>query len=134
MYFLLTLFFISLIVITFMLGRKFLMLQNGQAFEKQELIFKTPHFQEWKYMVIKNIKKYGYAGLVVTIRLYFRSANLLVNKYQEIKIEIKNRYDKKRNKNPNQQKEVSKFLKVISEYKHKIRKIKHKIKEEEENL
>lgn len=131
MYILLTLFFISLVGIIVMIGRKLLMFQNGQILDRGEIIFKIPHFEELKYLITKNIKKHGYKGLVVTIRFYFRSANLLKNKYQEVKIKVKDMRVKNSKNNGEQQKEVSKFLKIISEYKHKIREIKHKIKEEE---
>ena len=132
MYFLLTLFFISLLGITFMIGRKLVMLQNGQVQNKEETILKAPYLEEWKHLTIKNIKKHGYIGLVATIRFYIRSSNFLKNKYQEVKIKIKNIRSKNSNGNSPEKREVSKFLKMISEYKHKIRKIKHKIKEEEE--
>jgi hypothetical protein len=112
-----------------MIGRKLLMLQNGQIFEEEEIVLKTPFLEEWKYLTIKNIKKYHHAGLVATIRFYVRSSNFLKNKYQTVKIKVKNMRGKK--PNGDEKKEVNKFLKMISEYKHKIREIKHKIKEEE---
>jgi len=131
MYILLTLFFISLIGIIFMIGRKLFLLKNGQILVQEENSFRTPHLEEWKNLAIKNIKKHGYIGLVVTIRYYVRGTNLLKNKYQEVKTKIKEKSSKGID---HEKKEISKFLKVISEYKQKIRKIKHKIKEEEDNL
>ncbi|MFH1365896.1 MAG: hypothetical protein ABIG99_00675 [Patescibacteria group bacterium] len=118
-----------------MIGRKFLMLQNGQKTyqDDTEKIFKTQHLEEFKHSLIKTIKKYIYLGLVTTIRLYFRFKNLFLSKYQKIKIKIKNIRDKNKNINPENKREISKFLRIISEYKQKIREIKHKIKEEESN-
>lgn len=134
MYFLVILFFGSLIGITFMIGRKLIMIQNGLILNKEDDFLKAPYLEELKYTTIKNIKKYGYTGVVTIIRLYVRSTNLLKNKYQEIKIKVKNVYNKNLGNNSIEKKEVSKFLKMIGEYKHKIREIKHKVKEEEENL
>jgi len=134
MYFLLILFFTSLFGIIFMIGRKLVILQNGQAFHREEILFKAPFFEEWKHLTIKNIRKHGYIGLVATIRFYVRSSDFLKNKYQETKIKIKNMRSKNQNGNFGEKREVNKFLKMISEYKHKIREIKHKIKEEEKNL
>lgn len=134
MYFLLILFFGSLLGITFMIGRKLLILQNGQMTYKEnaETFLKAQYLEELKYTVIKTIKKHSYTGLVAIIRFYFRGTNLLKNKYQAVKTKIKNLRSK--NLKDDEKKEVSKFLKMISEYKQKIRAIKHKIKEEEKNL
>lgn len=129
MYFLLILFFASLFGIAIMIGRKLVLLRNGQAQFKEETFFRAEFLDEWKYLIIKNIKKYGYIGLVAMIRFYIRFSNFLRNKYQEIKIIIKNMRGKKLNED--EKREVNRFLKIISEYKHKIREIKHKIKEEE---
>lgn len=132
MYFLLILFFGSLLGITFMIGRKLVMLSNGQASHHGETFFKTEHLEEWKNLTVQNVKKHGYTGLVMTIRYYVKTTNLLKNKYEEIKIKAKNLHSKHLGKSE-EKREVSKFLKMISEYKHKIREIKHKIHEEEED-
>lgn len=127
----LTLFFISLFGITFMIGRKLVMLQNGKVISGEKVLLEIPYIKEIKHITIKNIKKHHHAGLVATIRFYVRFSNFLKNKYQEAKIKIKNR--NKESHIGSEKKEISKFLKIISEYKHKIREIKHKIKKEEEN-
>ncbi len=129
MYFLLILFFTSLLGIIFMIGRKLMMLQNGQVLNREEVLLKTPYLEEWKQTTIKKIKEHGHAGLITTIRFYVRSTNLLKNKYQKIKNAVKDLHSKKLNEG--EKKEVSKFLKMISEYKQKIRRIKNKIHEEE---
>lgn len=135
MYFILILFFGSLFGITFMIGRKLLMLQNGQASyrDNAETFLKAQYFEELKHSAIKTIKKHRYTGLVTIVRIYVRSSNFIKDKYEQIKIKIKNIYHKKiKNKSEEKEKqEVPKFLKIISEYKNKIREIRHKIKEEE---
>lgn len=130
MYFLLILFFGSLIGITFMVGRKFIILKNGQLLHaNDEVILKAPYLEEWKHLTIKNVKKYGYVLLVAFIRLYFKSSLYFKNKYEEIKGKIKNR--NKKNQIEGGKKEISNFFKIISKYKHKIRRIKQQVKEEE---
>lgn len=131
MYLLLILFFGSLLVISFMIGRKVWMLQSGHIFHKDEAFLKN-YLEELKHLAAKNIKKYGYAGLVTAIRLHIRSKKMASNKYQEIKIKINSMRSKKAKAGAEEKQEISKFLKIISEYKHKIREIKHKINEEEE--
>ena len=62
MYFLLILFFGSLLGITFMIGRKLLLLQNGQMTYKDsaETFLKAQYLEELKHVAIKNIKKQDY--------------------------------------------------------------------------
>jgi len=139
MHFLLILFFSSLLGITFMISRKLLMLQNGQITyqDKTEAFLRTQYLEELKHSTIKTIKKHSYLGLVIIIRLYFRSINFLKSKYQEIKIKAKEKLSKNKsrlNSDLPKKQEENKFLKMISEYKQKIRAIKHKIKEEEKVL
>lgn len=114
-----------------MLGRKLLMLQNGEIIQKQEWASLTPLLEEWKHSAGQNLKRFGYALLVTAIRLGVRSSNLLKNKYQEIKTKIRNARDKNQNSASPEKKEVSKFLRMISEYKQKVREIKRRVKEEE---
>jgi len=131
MYFLLILFFGSLFGITFMIGRKLMMLQNGQVLHREEDFLKIQHLEELKHLTIKNIKKHGYVGLVAIIRFYVQSSNFFKNKYEETKKKIKNIHIRKQNDGSLGKREVSNFLKMILEYKNKIRKIKEKVKEEE---
>lgn len=107
------------------------MLQNGQVLDRDEIFLKAPYLEELKHKIVKNIKKHGYIGLVTTIRFYIKSTNFVKNKYDEARTAIKNIHPKKSNNEKEDKQEISKFLKIISEYKHKIREIKHKIKEEE---
>lgn len=132
MYFILILFFASLIAIIFMIGRKLLMLQNGHIIQKNfegGAILRVPALEEWRHLTIKGAKKHGYNALVSTIRFYFRTSNTIKNKYHEVKTGVTNM--RKKNQAGAEKREISKFLKVISEYKKKIRRIKQKVKEEE---
>lgn len=128
MYLLLTSFFISLFSITFMIGRKLVLLKNGNITELETQEFEFPNLKELRHSTIQNLKKYGKIALIVIIRSYLRSKNFLKNKYQILKIEVKKIH---RKRNAEGKTEVSKFLKTMSEYKQKIREIKHQIKEEE---
>jgi len=132
MYFLLILFFGSLVGITFMVGKKLVLLKNGEVIyhHDAEEFFKD-FFKSLKHESVKYFKKYGYIGLVATVRLYVHLANFLKRKYQETKIKFKEIYQRKVKKEVVEKREVSGFLKLISEYKHKIRKIRRQIKEEE---
>ena len=133
MYFLLILFFASFFGIIIMIGRKLVLLRNGQVLAREEILFGIPHIEKVKDLFIKNLKKYGHISLVMTIRFYVRSTNLLKNKYGEIKIKIRDMTQKSLHGNSSEKTEVSKFLKMILDYKRKIREIKHKIHEEENN-
>lgn len=129
MYLPLILFFISLAAIIFMLSRKLVLLQHEQVLNHEEVLFNLPYLKEVKHITITNIRKHGYTLLVTTVRFYVRGTNLLKNKYEEIKIKIIN---KSRIDNINgEKKEISKFLRIIGEYKNKIREIKHRIRKEE---
>lgn len=135
MYFLLILFFGSLIGITFMIGRKLLLIQSGQISYKDntETFLKAQYLEELKHSAIKTIKKHRYTGLVTIVRIYVISSSFIKDKYEKVKIKIINIFHKKTNSNNTikEKREVPKFLKIITEYKNKIREIRHKIKEEE---
>ncbi|MDR3519896.1 MAG: hypothetical protein P4L63_03375 [Candidatus Pacebacteria bacterium] len=131
MYFLLILFFGSLLGITFMIGRKLVMFPDGQGLHKNATT-KDSYLEEWKYIIIKNGKKYGYLGLVASVRAYVHFVSFLKRKYTTVKMKLSQVLDKKFKKGSVQKREVSGFLKMISEYKYKIRKIRHQIKEEED--
>ena len=131
-YAILILFFSSLISIITMIGRKLVLLQNGHTAENnnaEEISFSIHHLQKIKHLVVTNTKKWEHIVLVQTLRLYVKTANLLKNKYEAAKSKIRNL--KMRNRAGGEKKEISKFLKIISDYKNRIREIKHKIKKEE---
>ena len=132
MYFLLILFFASLLSIVFMIGRKLSLVKNGEAIVTPETTFEIPHWDKVKHHTVRGAKKYGHMGLVETLRLYIRFSNFLKEKYEELKVKIKNINTKKDlNGKPVEKAEVNKFLKMISDYKNKIRELKQKIHEEE---
>jgi hypothetical protein len=126
MYILVILFFASLFSIVFMIGRKLAFLKNEQALNHEKDLFELVYFIKIKHKIVINFKKHGYTLLVLIIRFYVQSMNFLKRKY----VEIKNKISMK-TENNTEKKEVSKFLKIIKDYKHKIREIKHNIKKEE---
>ena len=128
-YLLLILFFASLVSIIIMIGRKLSILKHEQILIQEEVVLEFPYLKEIKHITVTNIRKRGYALLVATVRFYVLGANLLKNKYKEVKSKIKNRNIG--NHINGEKKEISKFLKIIGDYKQKIREIKHKIKKEE---
>ncbi len=130
MYLFFVLFFTSLISIIIMIGRKLVLLQNGQVSSNEEVTFEVPHLEKVKHFTIENIKKYEHIILVKTVRLYVKGINFFKNKYQAVKIKIKDR--RMKNNLNGENKETSKFLKIIGDYKNKIREITHKIKKEED--
>lgn len=127
MYFLLILFFSSLFGITFMIGRKLIMLPNIEIFNREEIVLEAQYIEEWKYLAIKSIKKHSYNGLISTIRAYIHSVDFIKRKYQN----IKNSFIEKINNNSSNKKDISKFLKIVSDYKYKLREIKDRVREEE---
>ncbi len=129
---LISLFSISLIIISILFSRKLILVRNGNFLENIREDG-APLLEELRDITLKKIKKYGYLTLVTSIRLYFRTINTTKAKYKEIKDKLKN-VDKSKLINEIEKREVNKFLKVVSTYKHKIRQIKHQIKEEENVL
>ena len=127
---LLVLFFASLISIIAMIGRKLVTLKHEEIpNHHEEVLFELPYLKEVKHITIASVRKSGYALLVGTVRFYVRSTDLLKNKYREIRNKIKNMIAKSHA--TGEKKEISKFLKIIGDYKQKIREITHKIKKEE---
>jgi hypothetical protein len=106
---------------------------NGQIIKTELEHPFVPDIQKIKKASIEGLRKYGHMGLVSTIRYYVKSTILIKNTYGEIKTKIKIIIDSKQNPDGAEKREISKFLKIISEYKSKIREIKHKIHEEEKN-
>ncbi len=137
-YFVLTLFFASLVSIVFMIGRKLVLLKNGQIHITEDATFEIPYLKEARHLTITNVKKYEHIALVLIVKFYLQFSNFLKNKYRELKDKIHNIHI---NKYPNgelkEKIEASKLIKTVSSYTHRIKKIKQKIKEaekEENNL
>lgn len=128
----LTLFIISLISISVMVGRKVYMLKNTQVVYTHDFAIEVPDLKEVGQMANQSWKKYSYLALVLTLRAYLISFNFLKKKYKVLKNKIRN-IKRRDNKVNTVQKEIeaNKFLKMMSDYKKKIKKIKKRIKEEE---
>ena len=131
---LLILFFGSLLGITVMISRKLIVLRNQPIVFEEKVLVQTPNLKEIRYVFIKKTREYGYIALVEIIRFSVRSSKLLKNTYKEVKHKIKNitrKHITHTTEEIKKEKEVSGFLKKISEYKHKLRKIKKQVIEEE---
>jgi hypothetical protein len=136
MYFFFILFFVSLGAIILMIGRKLSLvndnLESSKAHTHEVFISGIFDFDKLKSTTIKNSKKLGHLLVWFTLRTYILSSNFLNKKRKEIILKIQNKINRNRNNNiEEEEKEVSKYIKIISEYRQKIRKIKHKIREEE---
>lgn len=129
----LILFFLSLCAMIFIVGKRLIDIREKQIQVREDMAVDMPDLQDIKILVFKKLKRYTYITLVISIRLWIISSNYLKRKYKDLKkktIELFDKYtsDKKTNDAP---REVSKFLKVMSEYKKEVKKIKHRIKKEE---
>ena len=118
-----------------MIGKKLILLKNGKIEYTERVLFDIPNLDEIKNVATKNSKRYGYVILVETIRFYVRTSLLVKYIYFKTKKKIKEIYHKyfPHKVKENKEKEVSKFLRMVSDYKHKIKNIKDKIEEEENN-
>jgi len=127
-YFLLILFFVSLISIIVMMTRKLTLLEH-EAYSEEDVLFELPLLSRIKNITAENVKKQGYNLLVGTVRLYVKSTNFAKNKYAIIKTKIQSIHLE--NEQNGKKKEISKFLKTVGDYKRRIREIKHKVSTEE---
>jgi len=128
MYVPLILFFISLSGMIVMIGRKVLLKTEPTAVIHEDIfLIQTPNPTELKHVLTKKLREYSYIILVSTIRTSIRTSKLIKSKYQQ----ILNKIIKRHQTEEINKREVSGFLKKISEYKSKIRKIKDQIVEEE---
>ena len=135
MYFFFILFFVSLGAITFMIGRKLLLINNSEKhilhLHPENLLSDLFDFDKLKDITIKNSKKFIHILVWIILRAHILSLNFINKKRTEISLKIKSKFNKNNPENPEEKKDASKYIKMISEYRHKIRKIKHKIKQEE---
>lgn len=115
-----------------MIGRKLMMVKNGQIEVSHTGSFEIPYLEEAKYATIENIKKYEHILLVEIVKFYVQFSTFVKNTYRAIKIKLSNIHIKQHpNGEVSERAEVSKFVKFVSGYTRKIKEIKHKIKEEE---
>jgi hypothetical protein len=136
MYFFFILFFVSLAIIMLMIVRKLLLINNIEEHHTHHVdemfLHKILDFKKIKYLTVENLKKIEHALIWIIVRTYLVSLNFINKKRKGIAIKIKSKLNRNYNDNIlEEKKEVSKYIKIISEYRQKIRKIKHKIKEEE---
>ena len=130
----LILFFGSLVAMTIMVARKMSSLKEIQNQNTEEFLLAVPDLEEIKHIAWKKTKRYSYNVLVITLRLYILSSYFVKKKSKELYVKAKNRLHRNKNRQAGdlgEKREVSGFLKRISEYKEKIKTIKHRIKEEE---
>lgn len=131
------LFFGSLLLMSIMIGKKMFALRGIENNKEAHEILKNmdvPDLEDIKYAALKRLKGFGYSALVTSIRLYVLSSHLIKRTGKELYKVAKDKMTKKV-KGPEgevmEPREVSKFLKKVSEYKDKIKNIKHRIKKEE---
>ncbi len=133
MTFVLILFFISLISIALILYKRITLIRETEVVitDHSPLL---PDAKEVHYILIKNIKEFGFFIVAISIRTYVRSAIIVKKKTSEIYHQIKNKFSNYTQQAlPTEKKEVSAFLKTVSDYKKKIKKLKNQIIEEEMN-
>jgi hypothetical protein len=135
MYFLLILFFGSLVGIIFMIGRKLATLTGEPIPSAEEIVFDETYWNELKIEIIKDIKKWAYLALVAIVRFYVYTTDFLKKEYALLKNKIQSMGPNKQAVGVPEEKKENKFLKMISDYKYKVRKIRYQIKREkgEEN-
>ena len=133
MYLPLILFFLSLVGIIAMIWFKLALVRNDQVVKIQHPHPFVSDLEKIKHSTFKNTKKFGYVALFVTFRFFIKSSNFIKTKSRMLAKELKDKLVKNKNGigETMEKKEVSKYLKVISDYRQKIRKMKHRIKEEE---
>lgn len=131
MYILFTLFFVSLLGIIFMIGRKLLLIQNGYVFKEETFALDGKYLEELKTKTVRSIQKLGFVTLVITIRIYVKVSNFFQSEFKEALEKIRNMRAKKSDGITIKIKRENKFLKMVSQYKRRIKKIKEKVKQEE---
>ena len=134
MYLPLILFFVSLLGIIIMVWRELILVRNGQVALAQHSHPFVPELQKIKHLTFKGVKRFGYIALFVTLRFFIKSSNFIKTKSLILVKKIETKFKKNRNDNfdgAENKREISKYLKIISEYRQKIKQMKHKIKKEE---
>ncbi len=134
MYLILTLFFISLLSITSMLGYKVSLARNGSLQMRDDVHLGFPDLHKIKKFTKRGMRRYGFIALVIVIKVYVKIGLFSKQIFETTKSGIIKmlRKNKKFNLEDSfEKREVSGFLKMVSEYKHKVKSIKHKIIEEE---
>jgi hypothetical protein len=128
----LTLLFLSVAGIIFMIGNKLIMLQEGKVVTQDAFPFRIPEAHELRKITKKSTRKYGFIALVIILRLYVLASHFLKVQFTKLGKFLSRKINKiLAGKHKDEPKEVSAFLKRMSDYKNKVRQIKDKIKEQE---
>jgi hypothetical protein len=119
-----------------MIGRKLAMLGNvnmdTEHHEDTMLISGVVDFDKIKNTTLEGLKKFEHDLIWVILRTYLVTKNILKRTRKELAGKIKARLHRHHSENEiADRKEVSGYIKIISDYRQKIKHIKHKIKEEE---
>ena len=115
-----------------MIGKKLLLTNNSEIGYIEEISIETIDLDKVRNGTVRHAKKYGFLMLVTILRISIRSSHLIKEGYKEARHKTKlfiNKISSK--KSIQKEKEVSSFLRMVSDYKGKIREITDKIKEEE---
>lgn len=130
----LILFLASALGILLLVGRKMVLLRNGDFSIPTDFEFalEVPDFEQLRSTLQKKSRRFGYIALVIIIRLYVLGVHFLKRKLTVLWRIIVRKF-KRRNKPENTEMtaEENKFLQKITAYKKRIRRIKERIKEEE---
>ena len=127
----LILFLTSLFGITFMIGRKLVLVRSGEVIKIAHPHPFTPEIQKIKKLTSKGFKRLAYILLFIILRFFIKSSNFVKTKSKMLMQKLIDRIQKRNKSSGGQKKEVSKYLKTISEYRQRIRKMKNMIKKEE---
>ncbi len=138
MYILLILFFISLALILSMMGHKLRLVRDGQIMSHESSPYFIPDLEIIREVSVRGLKKYGHLGLVGLVRMQIKSVNMTKKSYGMLKEKLSNIEMLQNSKwrglgDEAREVKVSKFLKMVSDYKQKVREIRHRIHEEEKN-
>ncbi|HWA32051.1 MAG TPA: hypothetical protein VG694_01195 [Candidatus Paceibacterota bacterium] len=129
----LIIFFAALLGIMVMIGRKVWQLRTVPPHRIERFTFEVPDAEQLKSAGVRHLRRGSYALLVIILRAYVRSSNAIRENGRRLAQKVKAKLARK-NKNgdaPAEEHEVSKFLKMMSEYKRKLGHITKRIKEEE---
>ena len=131
MYIIFALFLISLIGIAGMIGRKWMLIQNGYVFEEEPVLSEKEYWEEFKEWAQEGLRRLGFVLLVVTIRIYVKISTLLHKGFRKGTEKIRTLRGKSSEEIEGEAKSDNKFLKMMKDYKKKVRRIKEKVKKEE---
>ncbi len=131
MYLPLIFFILSLVGIIVMIGRKLVVVRNGQTLVVEHSHPFIPDLQKMKHLTFKGAKKLSFIIIFIVLKSFIKSSNFVKTKSKLLYQILKNKFKKNKPLEETEKKEVSKYLRVISEYRYKIRQMKHRIKADE---